>query len=290
MTRRLLPDLLRRRPEFRRFWTGQTISLFGDQISLLAIPLLAVLALDAGAAQMGLLTAVGLAPNLLLSLHAGAWADRQPNRRRLMLAADLGRAALLATIPVAYVLGALTLAQLYVVAFGVGCLTVLFYVSYNTLFVALVDREEYVEATSLLNGSRALSLVAGQGVAGALVAAFTAPLALLADAVSFLGSALFLGRVRAPEPPPATAESAGSAEGLRFISRTPVCAPPSAPPPRSISSTSPSGRSSCSTRRASSASAPWSSVSCSQSAPSAGCLARWRHRASPRGSASAERS
>jgi MFS family permease len=220
--RRITPDLLRRNREFRTFWSGQTISLFGDQISLLAIPLLAVLTLDAGAAQMGLLTAVGLAPNLLFSLHAGAWADRKASRRRVMLVADLGRAGLLATIPLAYVLGALTLGQLYVVAFGIGSLSVLFFVSYNTLFVALVDRDEYVAASSLLNGSRALSLVGGQSLAGVLVAALTAPFALLADALSFVGSAFFLRRIRVQEPPPAPSGRGRMRAGLRFIARTPV--------------------------------------------------------------------
>jgi predicted MFS family arabinose efflux permease len=219
--RRLTPDLLQRNRDFRSFWSGQTISLFGDQISLLAIPLLAVLTLDAGPAQMGYLTAVGLAPNLL-ALHAGAWIDRQPSRRRLMLLADIGRAVLLATIPVAAALGALTLAQLYAVAFGVGCLTVLFFVSYNTLFVALLERGDYVAGSSLLNGSRALSLVAGQGAGGVLVALLTAPIALLADAASFVASAFFLRRTSAPEPPPADAVPGATAAGVRFIARTPV--------------------------------------------------------------------
>src|SRR5881392_1149754 len=101
MRGRLVPALLRRNEPFRRFWAGQTMSLFGDQISLLAIPLLAVLTLDAGPGEMGLLTAVGLAPNLLFALHAGALADRLRSRRGAMLVADLGRAALLATIPIA---------------------------------------------------------------------------------------------------------------------------------------------------------------------------------------------
>jgi MFS family permease len=219
---RLVPGLLRRNSEFRRFWTGQTISLFGDQISLLAVPLLAVLTLDAGAEQMGYLTAVGLAPNLLLALHAGAWADRQASRRRLMLAADLGRAALLATIPIAYALGALTLGQLYLVAFGVGALTVLFFVSYNTLFVALLPRDDYVRGSSLLNGSRALSFVGGQSLGGVLVQLLTAPFALVADAASFLASALFLRRISTPEAPPAVAAPDQLAAGVRFIWRTPV--------------------------------------------------------------------
>src|SRR2546426_1652518 len=100
--RRWVPPLLRDSRDFRRFWTGQTISLLGDQVSLIALPLVAVLVLHAGAAQMGYLTAVGVAPNLLFSLHAGARVDRRGRRRLTMIAADLGRAALLVTIPVAY--------------------------------------------------------------------------------------------------------------------------------------------------------------------------------------------
>ncbi len=101
--RRLLspPAVLRGR-EFRRFWLGETVSLFGDQISLIALPLVAVLALHANAAQMGYLGAAALVPNLLFSLHAGAWVDRRGRRRQTMLVADLGRAALLASVPIAY--------------------------------------------------------------------------------------------------------------------------------------------------------------------------------------------
>lgn len=224
MRRRLVPPLLRANPPFRRFWTGQTISLFGDQVTLLAIPLLAVVSLDAGAAQMGLLTAAELAPSLLFSVHAGAWADRYPSRRRLMLATDIGRAALLATIPVAALFGLLTLAQLYVVAFAAGSLGVVFFVSYNTLFVSLVGRDDYIDASSLLNGSRALSLVGGNGIAGVLVQVLSAPGALLADAASYLLSASFLRRISAVEPEPAEAddEPGELAAGRRFIAGTPL--------------------------------------------------------------------
>src|SRR3954466_6869932 len=100
-----MPRLLQRNRPFRDFWLGQTVSLFGDQVSLLAIPLLAALELDAGAAQMGLLTAAALAPNLFFSIHLGAWADRRPRRRELLIAADVGRAPLLLTIPLARPLG-----------------------------------------------------------------------------------------------------------------------------------------------------------------------------------------
>ena len=113
---------------------------------MIALPLVAVLELDAGPAEMGYLTAANLIPNLLFSIHAGAWIDRRAGRRRVMIAADLGRAALLVTIPVAAWLGLLSMAQLYVVAFAVGSLTVLFWVSYNAVFAALLAREDYITA------------------------------------------------------------------------------------------------------------------------------------------------
>jgi MFS family permease len=223
MRRLHVPPLLRSNPPFRSFWAGQTISLFGDQVSLLAIPLLAVLVLDASAAQVGLLSALSLAPNLFFSVHFGSWADRWPSRRGLMIAADLGRAALLATLPIAAALDALSLTQLYVVAFATGTLAIVFNVAYNTVFVALVEREEYIEGSALLNGSRALSFVGGNALAGLLVQLFTASFALLADALSFLGSAFFLHRAPAEEPPPARVEEGGGiAEGMRFILRTPL--------------------------------------------------------------------
>jgi len=218
---RAVPRLLQESGVFRRYWAAHTISLFGDQISLLALPLVAVLTLDADAAQMGYLTAFALAPNLLFALHAGAWVDRRGRRRQIMIAADVGRAALLCTVPLAYVLDVLTLAQLYGVAFGAGALTVLFGVSDASLFVAIVPSDRFVEASSLLNGSRAFSFVAGPTVAGFLVQALSAPGALLADAFSFLGSGALLGRIDPEEPPP-DRESTGVTAGLHWVARSPV--------------------------------------------------------------------
>src|ERR1700733_5642876 len=176
--RAAIPALLHDRP-FRRYWSAQTISMFGDQISSIAMPLAAVLALKATAAEMGYLTALLWLPSLLFGVHAGAWIDRHGHRRAAMFAAALGRFALLATVPVAAAFGALTLTQLYAVAFGTGILSVLF------------------------NGSRAFSFVGGPSVGGLLVQCLTAPFAIAADAVSFLGSALLLRRTQAEEPPTA---------------------------------------------------------------------------------------
>jgi MFS family permease len=192
---------LLREPTFRTFWLGQTISLFGDQITLIALPLAAVFVLDAGAAEMGYLGAAMLMPYLIFSLPAGVWLERVAGRRRVMILCDLGRAALLASVPLAYAFDSLTFAQLYGVAFATGTLAVLFDISYSTLYVAVVAREGYIEANSLLHGSRSFSYIAGPSVGGTLVQILSAPTALFADAVSFLGSAAFLGRLDVPEPP-----------------------------------------------------------------------------------------
>ena len=220
--------LLRER-DFRNFWLATSVSLLGDQIAVLALPLVAVLVLDAGAGQMGLLGAAALLPHLLFSLPAGVWLDRVASRRRVMIATDLGRAALVGTIPLAYALDVLTLAQLYAVTFLAGTLAVLFDLSYPTLFVSLASRDRYLEGNSLVHGSRSFSFVAGPSLGGLLTSAFSAPFALLGDAVSFLVSALFLGRVRAKEPPIEPEEEPGVrarvATGLRFIGENPIFRP-----------------------------------------------------------------
>jgi len=219
--RRFLPPLLRENPPFRTFFAGQAVSLLGDQISLIALPLVAVLVLDASPAEMGYLTTAALLPNLL-SLHVGAWVDKRGRRRRAMIAADLGRAALIASVPVAYWLGELTMEQLYVVGFLTGFLSVLFSVSYGVLFVALVPRERFVDANSLTHGARALSGVAGPSIGGLLVQLLTAPAALVADACSFVVSALALARISPEEPPVEPAEHGHLVAGARFIARSPV--------------------------------------------------------------------
>ena len=216
-----IPALLRDR-NFGRYWFGQTVSLFGDQITLIALPLTAVLVLDAGPAEMGYLVAAELAPALLFSLHAGAWIDRRGRRRRTMIATDLGRAALIATIPAAYALDALTMGQLYVVAFLTGTLVVVFQVASASLFPTLVAREQYVSAGSWLYGSRAFSFVAGPSVGGIIVQLFKAPLALVVDALTFLASAAFLSSIDPPEAPVAEAKEGNVAGGLRYIRRTPT--------------------------------------------------------------------
>jgi MFS family permease len=217
-----LPPLLRENREFRNFFAAQSISLVGDQITLIALPLTAVLVLDAGAAEMGYLTAAGLIPYLLFALPAGAWVDRRGRRRRTMIGADVGRAVVVATVPVAYALDVLTIEQLFVTEFLVGSMAVLFSVAYTTLFISVVPREHYIEGQSLLNGTRALSFVAGPSAGGLLVQTLTAPVTLVLDACSYVLSALFLGRISPQEPPTEHAERGHVVAGLRFIVGSPI--------------------------------------------------------------------
>lgn len=215
------PGLLRERT-FRRYWSAQTISMFGDQISSIALPLTAVLALHARAAQMGYLTAAVWLPSLLFSVHAGLWADRLGRRRVLMIAADVGRAALLVSVPVCYALHVLTLAQLYATAFGAGALSTMFTVCDGSVSVAIMPADQYVEGTSLVYGSRAVSFVGGPSLGGLLVQALSAPFAIAADALSFLGSAFFLHRIKPTEAPPAGGGRGALSAGARFILGSPI--------------------------------------------------------------------
>jgi MFS family permease len=216
----VIPPLLRDRV-FRRYWSASTVSMFGDQVSGVALPLAAVLALHAGAAQMGYLTALEWLPSLLFGLPAGAWVDRRGRRRQTMIAADLGRAALFASIPAAYALHALTLAQLFAVTFAAGTLSIAFTVSDATLFVSIVSESQYVDGQSLIYGSRALSFVGGPSAGGILVQVLSAPFAIVTDALSFLGSAFFLSRIRPAEP--AIGDDGGSVlAGARYIARSPL--------------------------------------------------------------------
>lgn len=186
--------------EFLKLWAGETISDFGDQITLLAIPLTAVIVLKASAFEMGLLAAVGAAPTALFSLPVGVWVDRLP-RRRILIAANLGRAAALATVPLAFIVGAISMPQLYIVAFITGTLSVFFIVAYQAYLPALVGREQLVDANGKMNASGSLAQLAGPSVAGVLVQLFTAPMPVVVDALSFLASLAGLSLIRRVEPP-----------------------------------------------------------------------------------------
>jgi MFS family permease len=219
------PPPLTRQPLFVRFWVGQTISVFGDQITALAIPLTAILALHASALEVGILTAMAWLPHLLFSLLTGVWIDRRAHRRRNMIVADVLRAGALATIPIAWWLGALTMSQLLGVAFAVGALTVFFDLSSASFFVALVHRSQYVDANSKFSTTRSLSYIGGPTTAGFLVQILSAPVAIAADALSFVASALALQGVNVREPEVERSGSSARAdlrEGFRYLARQPV--------------------------------------------------------------------
>ena len=212
-----------RHPDFVKLWTGQTISLVGSQVTFLALPLTAVLVLNATPAQMGFLTAAGALPSLLVGLFAGVWVDRR-RRRPILIATDLGRAALLLLIPAAALLGVLRIEYLYAVAFLVGALGLFFEVAHHSFLPSLVGREQLVEGNSKLEISDSVAEIVGPGLAGGLVQLVTAPIAIAVDAISFLISALFLGLIRTPEPAPKPPDEqqnilGEAVDGLSLVSR-----------------------------------------------------------------------
>jgi MFS family permease len=212
--------LLWRNPDFLKLWTAQAISELGSRITREGVPLTALLVLHAGAVQMGLLNALGGIAVLVFGLSAGVWIDRL-RRRPVMIAADLGRAAVLASIPIAARAGALTLGQLYVVAALAGVMAIFFNVADQSLLPALVGGDEILEANSKLTLSSTIAEIAGPGLTGFLVQLITAPIAILFDAVSFLISALLLGSIRKREPPPGSPPADAATPGGSRTDRPP---------------------------------------------------------------------
>ncbi|MFI5587251.1 MFS transporter [Amycolatopsis sp. NPDC051758] len=208
-----------RNRQFDRFWLGNSVSQFGDRISELAIPLIAVVLLHTDPAESATLVALIWLPNVLSPL-VGTWVDTRRDKRQLLIAADLLRAAVLLSVPAAALLGHVTLGQLYVVAALIGIGQMLFNVTYPAFFIALVPRSDYVAANSKLSTTRSASYIAGPAVGGALIQAITAPLAVFVDAVTFLFSAFSIGRVKVTgsEPVADTSTSLGRRllAGLRF--------------------------------------------------------------------------
>jgi MFS family permease len=214
-----------RHADFLKLWSAETISQFGSQITGLALPLVAIITLDVSPFAVSALFVVELAPFLLISLPAGVWVDRLP-RRPILIVGDFGRAALLLTIPIAFWLDVLTIWQLYAVGFLFGTLTVFFDVAYQSYLPSLVEREQLVEGNSKLEISRSAAQLGGPALAGILVGLLKAPVAILFDAISFLGSGLFvLGIRKREEGVPTRAERkeakssmrAELSEGLRWV-------------------------------------------------------------------------
>lgn len=217
-----------RQPDFVRFWAAQAISQFGSQVTLLALPLTAILTLDAGTTEVALLTAIGFLPPLVMGLVAGVWVDRI-RRRPILIATDVGSAFVLTTIPAAALVDVLRIEVLYAVAFIAGALKLLFDTASPAFLPSLVQRDELAEGNAKLTVSRSAAATAGPGLAGALVQLTSAPFAFLVDAASFLVSALLVGLVRVPESRPTEAGQrrvlSEMADGLRIVWRSPILRP-----------------------------------------------------------------
>ena len=187
-----------RHPGFMKLWIGQTISVFGSLIGATAMGFTAILILRATPFQLGLLSAARLAPGFLTGLVAGAWVDRL-RRRPILIGADIARALLLATIPLAAALGRLRIEQLYAVTLLVSILTIFFDVAYQSYLPSLIGRAELVDGNSKLSASASVAEVSAFGLSGWLVQLFTAPITILIDAISFIFSAISVWLIRAPE-------------------------------------------------------------------------------------------
>ncbi|MFI0515592.1 MFS transporter [Streptomyces sp. WSLK1-5] len=209
--------------DFRSLWLGQTASQLGEHTSLLVLPLFAVLTLDAGPGELGVLRAVGQAPILLLSLLVGAWVDGW-RTRTVMAVSDAGRALALGAAALAGLLGGLGLPALFVVVLAVGVLSVFFDVAYQSSLVRLVRRDQLVRGNSALEGSRSAAQIGGPALGGALVSWLSAPFAVATGALFFALSFLSIRRIRRGEPVPGHAERPVRTgrrihEGLRFVVR-----------------------------------------------------------------------
>ena len=219
--------VLRQHPEFFKLWSGQAISSFGSAITTVALPLTAVVVLHASPVQMGVLLASTTLPHLLFGLVAGVWVDRLP-RRSILVGADVARSLLLGTIPVLGVIGALRIEHLYAVAFLTGVMTMLFEIASMTLLPALVGRDDLIQANGVMVLNTSVAGTAGPALAGGLVQALTAPLAIAFDAASFLLSAGCSLLIEVKQDP-TSAGARGSArlwaeivEGLRVVFGSPV--------------------------------------------------------------------
>jgi MFS family permease len=212
--------------DFVKIWSAATVSLFGSQVSIIAIPAIAILTLGVSTFEASLLFFFEMLPFILFTLPAGVWVDRL-RRRPILIAGDLGRALALATIPIAYAFGALTVWQLYAVGFTTGILTVFFDVADQSYLPSLVDADQLVEGNSKLQISMSAAQITGQGIGGAIIGLVTAPFAVLVDALSFLASAALIFAIRKPENPPERRREADTvarpgmrreiAEGLRYV-------------------------------------------------------------------------
>jgi len=215
-----------RNDAFVRVWTAATVSIFGSLITRIALPLVAILTLGAGPIEVAVLRGMDLGALLIVGLVAGAWVDRL-RRRPVLIGADLGRAVLLVSIPVAFALGALTFWHLLIVAGLASILTAFFDAADNAYLPSIVERDRLVEANSALAASGSVAEFVGFGISGVLVQLLTGPITILIDAFTYLVSAVLLASVRRPEAPPPAVEDREPVmdeirHGLRVVRHDPV--------------------------------------------------------------------
>lgn len=215
--------------DFLKLWAAQSVSDFGARITREGLPLAAVLTIRATPAQLGLLAALTLGPSLVVGLTAGGLVDRS-RRRIILIATDLVRALVLASVPLAAFLHWLSMGQLYVAAFVVGAASVLFDIADHAYLPGLIERSLLVEANAKLGVTESVAEMGGPALAGILVQALTAPVAIAVNAVTYLVSALFLAGIRTPEPrlpPPETRSSlaADLAVGFAAVMNEPLVRP-----------------------------------------------------------------
>jgi MFS family permease len=219
------PPSLWRHRDFGHLWAAETVSQVGTQITLVALPVLAVTILHATPFEMGVLTALETVAFLLIGLPAGAWVDRW-RRKRVLVVNDLVRAVALGSLPLAWAFDVLTLPQLFVVAAVAGTATLFFDVAYQSYLPALVQPNQVVDGNAKLAASQEVARVAGPGITGVLLRVLGAPLLIAFDAVSFLLSALFIGGIRHVDTVPDRATRRKLrheiAEGLSFVVRQPL--------------------------------------------------------------------
>ena len=217
-----------RHPDFLKLWAGESVSVFGSQVTVLAVPTVAILILHAGPFQVGILSALEFLAFPTLGLVAGVYADRL-RRRPIMIVCDIGRGLALGSIPVAFLLNLLTLEQLYFVALLTGIFTVFYDVSYQSYLPALVDRPNLLEGNTKLEITRSTAQVAGPAVAGFLIQLIGGAKAVAVDALSFFLSAIALASIKKPEPEPQPSTASGTSgfipemrEGIDVVFRNPI--------------------------------------------------------------------
>lgn len=219
------PSLWRDR-SFLALWSASTVSLFGSLITRTALPFAAILVLDAGPLEISALRSAELIAGLIVGLFAGAWVDRLL-RRPILIWADIGRAVLLGSIPVAFVLGILGLPQLLFVAFAAAVLSTFFDVADNAYLPTVVPRDKLVHANSALTATGSVAEFSAFGIGGFLIEVFKAPIAIAIDAVTFVVSAGLLMTIRRKEPTPTPVADREPVlreirDGMRIVLRSPV--------------------------------------------------------------------